>query len=157
MGSLQTAGNMAKALIGIRDEAMIQAKVAELQSAILAAQSGALTAQSEQFAMLNRVRNLEEQVRQLEAWEREKERYELTALENGRGFVYTLKVSAQGGEPPHQICANCYNRGEKSTLQPAQRDVGRARTLDCHNCGAVIYTSGVVHKEHGPITIKSRR
>jgi hypothetical protein len=53
---------------------------------------------------------------QLEAWETEKKRYQLT--DYGRGtFAYALKPDAADGEPPHRVCANCYQHGQKSILQ----------------------------------------
>ena len=48
-GSLKAAGDMAKAMIGLRDAQVFQAKAIELQGAILGAQSdamGAMTAHS---------------------------------------------------------------------------------------------------------------
>jgi len=36
----------------------------------------------------------------------EKEKYELKKV--GRGIAYTLKPEAEGTEPPHLICARCY-------------------------------------------------
>jgi hypothetical protein len=157
VSGLQVAGSMAKALVGIRDANLIAEKVIDLRNAIFEAQTVALSAQSEQFALIDRVRNLEEQIRKLEAWEAEKQRYELTAVPHSTAFVYSLKASAQGSEPPHQICAGCYNRGEKSVLQGETRFPGMDRVLVCFNCGADIYTSGERRSEHGSRPQPSRR
>jgi hypothetical protein len=154
--SLRTIGNVAKSLTDIRDGAVLKEKVLELQSAILAAQGSAITAQSEHLQMLQTVRELEARIRELEGWEQEKLRYELKELENKRGFVYELKTEAVPSEPAHKLCVNCFNRGEKSILQPEIKMVGRAHTLTCHNCGAAIYTSGMYHSEHGAPHIKPR-
>ena len=156
IGGIQAAGNIAKSLIDLRDISVLQTKTVELQSAILAAQSSALSAQSEQFALIDRIRDLEEKVRRMEAWETEKDRYQLKEIISGR-FTYVLKDTVQPPEPPHQICTNCYSRGEKSILQERHHAVGRARSLSCHNCGAEIYTSGFSSKEHGEIKVVSRR
>lgn len=153
IAGLQTAGNMAKALVDIHDASVVKAKVSELQSAILAAQSSALSAHSEQFALLERVRDLETQIKEMEAWAGEKKRYQLTEVGQKGAFVYALKEGDDSTEPPHKICANCYNHGQKSVLQEEIRVPGMAYVLVCHNCDADIYTSGMWVKEH----TKSRR
>lgn len=141
---LQAAKNIVQALIGIHDAGVIKSKVIELQDAIMTAQSGALNAQMNQFTMLNRIRDLETQVTQMETWRAEKERYELTELgtADSRRFAYSLKSDVASPEPPHQICANCYNQGKKSILQHETLFPGRSDVLQCHACSATIYLSG---------------
>lgn len=156
IGGLQAAADIAKTMIGMRDAALIQSKTIELQSAILAAQSSALTAQSEQFSLIDRIRDLEENVRRMEAWETEKTRYELTDLGDGQ-FAYALKEGTQPTEPSHNICANCYNRAEKSILQFESRNPGRHKVLVCHHCGAEIFMTGSRGPEHGPIQVITKR
>jgi hypothetical protein len=115
-GSLQTAVEITKSLIGLRDATLIQDKAIELQGAILAAQQSALTAQSAQFALSDRVRELEQEIVQLKDWEGEKQRYELQTID-GRAFAYMPKPGMANGEPPHWLCANCFNRRQKAFLQ----------------------------------------
>lgn len=133
VSSLQTAAQIAKSLIGLRDTAMIQGKVIELQSAILAAQSSALTAQSEQSTLIERIRELEKKIADLEAWETEKERYALREISPG-AIAYLVKASAQGSEPVHAICTNCYQHGRKSILQWFVGGFGTDATFDCPSC-----------------------
>ncbi len=109
IASLKAAKDIAESLIGLRDTAKFQAAVVELQSKIL-------SAQSDQFALLERVRELEKKMAELEAWEAEKQRYALTDYGAGT-FAYALKEEARKGEPPHRICAACYQNGHKSILQ----------------------------------------
>lgn len=133
IASLKTAGEIAGAFVGLRDQAMIQTKVIELQSVILAAQSSAMSAQSEQFALLDAKRGLEAKIAELEAWDREKERYQLQEI--GRGsFAYALKADAQGTEPAHMICPNCYQQRRKSLLQATDTVTMRLRTHRCPAC-----------------------
>lgn len=138
---LKTAGEMAGAFVGLRDQAMIQAKVIELQSVILAAQNSAMAAQGQQSALLETKRDLEAKIAELEAWEREKARYHLHEVRPG-AFVYAINPDAQGAEPAHQICSACYQRGHKSILQQTQRPP-RIVSLSCHDCGLDIVTNGV--------------
>jgi hypothetical protein len=132
IGSLQTAGEIAKGLIGLRDTAVIQGKVIELQSAILAAQGSALSAQSDQFSLIQKIRDLEEEIARVKAWEAEKEKYELIEVQP-RSFAYAIKANAQGTQPKHYICANCYEQGEKRILQ--QRDYIHSI---CPKCSSMI-------------------
>jgi hypothetical protein len=141
VSSLQAATEISKAMIGLRDGAMIQSKVIELQGVILAAQSSALAAQSDQFTVLERVRELEKEMANLEAWNREKERYELTTVGSG-ALAYKLKPEAQGAEPEHYLCATCYQAHRKSILQPETLSHGRVEMLVCHTCGAEIILHG---------------
>jgi hypothetical protein len=78
--SLKAAGDIAKALVNLRDTTAFQTQLIELQGQILSAQSSALTAQTDQSVLLDRKRDLEEEVARLKVWEVEKERYQLTNI-----------------------------------------------------------------------------
>ena len=78
--SLKAAGDIAKALVNLRDTTAFQTQLIELPGQILSAQSSALTAQTDQSVLLDRKRELEEEVARLKAWEVEKERYQLTNI-----------------------------------------------------------------------------
>jgi hypothetical protein len=116
VSSLKTASEIAKGLLTIRDGAVIQSKVIELQETILSAQSSALAAQSDLFDLLNRPRNLERELSEKEAWENEKKRYALRDYGGGT-FAYAIKDEARGGEPDHRLCPTCFNKAQKSVLQ----------------------------------------
>jgi len=148
IGGLQTASQIAKSMIDLRDAALFQGKTIELQNAILAAQTSALAAQSEQFALVQRVRDAEEKVARMEAWETEKKRYDLYDYGDSR-FTYRLKQSLQGSEPMHELCANCYNSNhQKSILHMETRIPGMAEVLVCEHCGANLYVQGQWREEH---------
>lgn len=119
LGGLKTAGEIAKALLQLKSDAERQAKVIELQSVILGAQSSAISAQSDQFAMLEQVRALKEEIGRMKVWETEKQRYQLVTPSDG-STVYALKKAVSNGEPPHYICASCYQEGKRSILQNFQ-------------------------------------
>ena len=147
MSSLSLAADMAKTMIGVRDAAVIQGKVIELQGIILSAQSNALAAQSDQFALLNQIRELEEEVTRIKAWEAEKQKYQLDEPRPGL-FTYALKQEAGASEPAHQICANCYQHSHKSILQRESRSPGRCDVLVCNDCGSAFYLTGAPHSDH---------
>ena len=131
---LKIASDIAKGFIKLKSMAEVQALTIELQSAILAAQSSAFAAHSEQSAMIQRVRDLEEEIAHIKAWEEEKQRYQLITPWDGC-HVYALKESCKGTEPPHWICANCYQGGRKSPLHNSQKRDNRIfHIIKCPNC-----------------------
>jgi hypothetical protein len=83
MSSVKAAAEITKAMIGLRDAAMIQGKIIELNSVILSAQSSAFEANNTQSALLKQISDLEEKIAQLETWDAEKQRYQLTELSDG--------------------------------------------------------------------------
>ena len=132
--SLKTASDIAKGFLHLKSLAEVQGKVIDLQEAILSAQSSALAAQSEQFAMIQRVRDLEEEIARVKAWEEEKQRYQLITPWDGC-HVYALKDSCKGTEPPHWICAHCYQDGRKALLHNSQKHERRRFDLiKCPHC-----------------------
>lgn len=141
LSALQTAGEIAKGMIGLSDTAKIQGKVIELQSAILAAQSNALSAQAEQSSLLSRIGDLEKEIAKVKAWEAEKENYELFQFRPG-AFAYRFKTSVDPAKPAHEICATCYESGVKSILQHDLVFPGRKNIARCDSCGAVITING---------------
>jgi hypothetical protein len=134
---LKAATDLAQSFVNLKTSGEIQGKVVELQTVILAAQGSALAAQSEQFTLLDRIRNLETEIIQFENWEAEKQRYQLTDYGSGT-FAYALKPSEAYGEPPHRICANCYNQGHKSLLQVLSIGSGQEHT-QCSRCKTEVF------------------
>ena len=47
-----------------------------------------------------------------------RKRFQVTNFGGGT-FAYLLKDEAADGEPPHRVCATCYEDGRKSILQLA--------------------------------------
>ncbi len=141
LSSLNTAKDIAKTMVGLRDGAAFQAKVLEFQSAILDANGRVFTANEERSALIETIRDLEQKVAAAEAWAAEKQRYELKELGNGT-MAYAVKESMRAGEPPHWICANCYADGKKSHLQPEIKPPGRTEVYVCHRCSSELIAVG---------------
>jgi len=125
----------------------VQGKVIELQSIILSAQSSALAAKSEQSAMIQRISDLEKEIARVKAWEETKQRYELHQPVRGT-FVYALKDQSDATEPPHWICAHCYEDGRRSILQFQKQDYSY-RYHACPHCRAEFCTGP--GKKAGPV------
>jgi hypothetical protein len=133
--SLRLATDITKALIGVRDEAMIRERVIELQAAIIDAHQSVFEAQMTQSSLLNEVTVLKSKLAELEGWADERKRYALVDLGAGK-FAYRVNDSARGGEPSHLLCAKCFHEEKKSILQT----IGRA-TFECHACKSILSVS----------------
>jgi hypothetical protein len=153
--SLKAAADIAVALSNIKTMSEVQAKAIELQQIILAAQSGALAAQSEQFALLQQIRDLEEEVANAKAWNEQKQRYALVSPWQG-AVTYALKKQSSNAEPPHWICATCYENGRRSILNDGMKyaPAGRGRnavSLVCPVCSAHIvseWSGGPIERKY---------
>ena len=125
LSAVKTAFDMAKALQNIHDTVARDRAVIELQKEILSAQVA-------QAALIQRVSDLEKEVARFEEWAAEKKRYQLTDY-GGATFAYALKPDAANGEPPHRLCAPCYQKGHKSILQFSNRGAGQDY-YECPSC-----------------------
>ncbi len=141
VGALNGAVSISKAILGLRDEVLIQAKVIELNGEILSAQQRAFDANTEHLALLTGVSDLEKQVADMETWNAEKAKYELRQVSSFGSYAYTLKI-ADGPEPRHYLCATCYDRGKKSVLQGTTVLEMRRRMFTCANCSTRIPIEG---------------
>jgi hypothetical protein len=140
LGLFKTAFDMAKGLKDISDATIRNAAVIELQEMILSAQQS-------QSTLIERVRELEKEMARMKNWETEKQRYDLKHISpSTQVLAYALKADMAGSEPPHWICATCYEGGKKNILQPETRHPGRTYVMVCHSCKTVLCVSGVVHK-----------
>jgi len=140
LSSLKAAKDIAEAMVSLRDTAAFQSKLIEFQSKIIDANNAAFAAQDERASLLEHIRELEKQVTDLKAWEAEKHRYQMEQVWPG-ATTYVLKAEAQGTEPIHWLCANCYQAGKKSILQLGTKFMlaGRVKGWDCPTCNATIF------------------
>ncbi len=127
LGLFKSMMDTAKGLKDISDAAVRNTVAVELQEKILAAQEA-------QSTLVERVRDLETEVARFETWNAEKQRYQLTDFGGGT-FAYSLKEEMAEGEPPHRLCANCFQKDHKSILQGRGQDAFRRDMYDCPACG----------------------
>jgi hypothetical protein len=133
--SFRASLDIAKAMIGLRDDELFRAKSIELQSAIADALEKSIAARESYAAQLDRVHALEAKVTSLEAWDAEKQNYELKKVGDG-AVAYMLKPEARGSEPAHWLCPNCFAQGKKSFLNPTGKSAGRGYIYKCSSCKA---------------------
>jgi hypothetical protein len=116
LGSLKAATDLLKGLNAAYTQAQINEVKLALQERLFDAQSALSAAQAAHLEVTERVRALEQQIVKLEDWKREKQRYQLEAVDVG-AFAYTAKPGMENGEPPHWLCATCFEKGQRSILQ----------------------------------------
>jgi hypothetical protein len=146
--SLQSASQLVKALIGLRDSAMIDSKVIELRDHLIEAQGSMMQAQMQQSALIQEVQGLKQQIMDLENWNEEKQRYQLIPPWPGC-FVYALKESCKGGEPAHWICEHCYQEGRKSLLHNTFKNNNRRIVfIKCSHCGLELETMSTTERKY---------
>jgi hypothetical protein len=134
LASLNAAVNITTAMKDLRDWSLVQSKVIELQGAILDAQSSLFSANEERLTLIKKVSDLEAAVTKLKEWDSEKKKYTLT--EAGPGvFAYIKKSKTCGTEPPHYLCAKCYEDSKKSILHRMDT-ASMGNLLTCPTCNA---------------------
>ena len=131
----KTMFDLAKSIKDSNDAAVRKGATIELQEQILSAQTA-------QFALVEQVSASKTEIAKFETWDAEKQRYELKALGTHGVFAYSMKPSMSEGEPPHEICPDCYQERQKSILQQVTRFPGRSDVRVCHRCDWESYVSG---------------
>lgn len=90
--------------------------------------------QQENSTLKGAIEDLKREAVRKENWESELKRYALHEAAQGL-VVYGLKQSVSNGDPPHYLCANCFNDGKKTVLYYSTKTGStRAETLNCKVC-----------------------
>lgn len=142
LSSLNSAKDIAQAMIGLHDSQAFKAKAIEFESKVLDAYKSAFAAEKENSALLKQISLLEKKVADMKTWQTQKKCYELKEVGSNRFLAYALKPEAQSTEPMHYVCANCYKNGKASILQPQTLAKGRARLMVCHECNTEFVKEG---------------
>lgn len=135
---IKTIGKLALDLVHLKDEAARQAKVIELQQVILDTQSSAFAAQAIHAQLAEEVGGLKQRIADMEAWDKTAQRYKLHEFVAGC-FTYGVKIESKESDPPHWVCATCFQDKERSILQIKKEDVGRKDFYVCPRCKTSIY------------------
>lgn len=142
LSSLKAAKDIIQGFNAASTQAAINEVKLDLQSHLLEAQQALFAAQEAHSASSQRIASLEQEIVRLKNWEAEKQCYELA--DTGRGtLAYRHKAGMENGEPPHWLCPNCYQQGQKSIMKHEFIAVGKVKTLVCHPCGMDILVEGL--------------
>jgi len=121
---------IAKSLRDMDDAVKRNAAVYDLWEKITATQA-------QYTAAIEQVSELKEKLRRFETWETEKQRYELQDVDRGF-FAYVLKPGMEADEPPHALCATCYQRGFKSFFQSSGHVTIHEHYWFCPSCNTKV-------------------
>ena len=152
--SLKAAFDIGKALLNLSISAEVQDRIREMNEKILAAQESAIASRDYQSALLKQIGELEKQIADFEAWEAEARDIQTRECWNiksshGNGVCFCAeRRNPCRSEPPHFICANCYQERHKSILQEQTLPPGLADALICPRCNVIIYKHGHPYLEH---------
>src|SRR5262245_32248153 len=69
LSSVNAIGTIVRGMVGVRDAAVIQQKVVELQSEIIAAQGSAIATQAAHAALIQELESLKRRLKEIEAWD----------------------------------------------------------------------------------------
>ena len=147
-GLAKIAGDMAAA----KDEVERNKLLIEFQRVVIGANLQLATLQQENSSLKHAIEDLKREAVRKENWESESKRYVLHDAAQGL-VVYALKQSMSNGEPPHYLCANCFNEDKKTVLYfSIKAGDKRAETLNCKACkteSPTGYSSGS-HPQYPP-------
>lgn len=134
--ALKDALGLIKQAKDLTEASAIHGKVIEMQALVAEALSEVIDARQAHAAQLEHINELEKEIARLKAWDGENDRYELKDVSAG-AFVYVPKAGMEGGEPPHWLCAHCYQHTKKSLMQPQGRTADNTwMTWKCPACGS---------------------
>lgn len=142
LAGIKTALDILKGLKKSQASGCILAEIADLQTALIEVQQGIMSANQIHVGDIQRIRDLEEELAHLKAWDGEKERYEMRVPWTG-ATVYALKPSERAGEPPHWLCATCYQQRRKRILHAKGAGMTATR-WECPDCETEILVSNGV-------------
>jgi len=117
LSGLKAAFDLTKGLVGVRDQAVFQAQLIQLQQAILEAQASTTAARAEQDRLQDEARALRRKIEELEDWKADTARYSLRQV--GQGVTLYALGEGEAG-PAHFLCPACFNAKRKSIVQKTQ-------------------------------------
>jgi len=134
--SMSAAKDISQSLLTLRDGEMIRAKVFELTNSLMDLQQQLMTAQIEQLGLVKKVTELEKALSVAQKANDVMANYSLHRFETG-ALAYA-PIFLDEGVPEHYLCTNCFEKGEKVTLQSS---AGLGWTgFKCPRCGKGINT-----------------
>ena len=135
---------LATGLTSAADAAKRNAQLIEFQNSLIGLQSLIASVQQENATMARQKGDLEEELKRMKDWGAQSRRYKLAAPFAGC-MVYALQKAMSEGEPPHYLCASCFQKGQPSILQGREgkprKEGGRIHSsYFCQACGAEAFS-----------------
>ena len=130
--ALKTLVETVRTLKPTSSESQLEAIRVELLAQVGNARQGVLDLQETVAKERAEKAELEAEIARLRSFEAYRERYKLEALGDD-ALVYVQKDSSDSTDPPHSLCAACFNKDIPSILQ-FERFLGRYIILLCSTC-----------------------
>ncbi|QTC88081.1 hypothetical protein [Brevundimonas pondensis] len=146
LSALKTAKDLIESLDGIEGRAALAQVKADLLRELIKAYDELLVAREEKAALLQAKDDLGKELARLKDWSDEAQRYEPQRRYPGV-LVYALKNAERAGQPLHNLCAACYNKGAKGLLQATTDVDSRIRIHKCDTCGFHAPVGGVMDND----------
>lgn len=138
IASIPGLASAATAIASATDTVKRNAQLIEFQNALIKLNSEAVAIQTQNSSLARRNQELEDVITRLKNWESERTRYRLCTIFSG-SIAYALLRSRSDGEPPHFLCAQCFENSRRVFLNFAQEKNGWY-WLRCPECAAQIPT-----------------
>lgn len=135
--STKTATDITKVLVDMKTDGAVNAKAVELTSVLLQLQQQLMVAQMEQMNMLGRMQELEAKLKEAERQQLDAEQYQLHQF--ATGAIAYVKRERSTVEPLSHLCSNCFEQGQKVTLQVAP-GTQVVQGMKCPRCETAITT-----------------
>ena len=116
IATVKSMSDITSLLIKTKVDNATTEKAIELQSNILSLQTTLLTIQAQNQDLLRSKHELEQRLIEMENWNAQAEHYKLHEITSGV-FVMASQSDESDSTPPHWLCANCYQKKQKSILQ----------------------------------------
>jgi hypothetical protein len=133
VSSVKTISDLTSLILKSKITDAVRENSIELQSAVIALQTAIVGIQAQNQELLNENNRLKQQLIDLKKWETDAAEYELKEVAPGV-FAYAFKSTPKSTSPPHWLCANCYEKKEKSILQQGRKSGPLGTPLDCPRC-----------------------
>lgn len=141
LSALKTAQELVKGLDIAKDQAALTELRLGLQAQILEAQQALFAAQEEKAALLKAKSDAEAEVVRLMDWSAERENYALKRFHPGT-VAYAYQPGEAKTQPPHNLCASCYDNRKKGLLQPTAQLERGYKMHRCGSCGGSVPIGG---------------
>jgi hypothetical protein len=138
MAGLKGAIDITSALVKTNNIVDVNAKAIELQQIIIKLQQDIFSAQDSQRVANEEILSLKKVISDLKKVSGDMGRYKLCSPFTGSA-VYGISKDDASKEPAHYLCANCFQAGKKSVLNPKANEKG-FQDFVCPSCRAAIST-----------------
>lgn len=126
LSGTKSALEIIKALQDIKTNEQVTEKTVQLHQIILQIQQQLYEMQAENMNLITQLHQLQAQIQNAQNWENEKQNYQIFQYPTG-----TIVYRPISGNFVYDLCANCFEAGRKSILQP-KANFAESHCPNCH-------------------------